>query len=357
MNRNGWNAKLIHYTGFMASAPSSTIPYDFAVGEWLREADLIIVQRNIIMPDVVNAMKYWQAVKNKVVVVDLDDAYHMLDASNPALTFWHENREQNHAMDYLIEGLSISDGLIAPNRNLLNDFNTLAGVPGYYLQNYAEKDWWTDLPSRDEMKKKLGLEGRIVIGWGGSVSHFNSFVGSGVMEAAGLIAKRYPEVTFLICGNDGRILENLPVPASQLQHQDSVPPSEWPKVVKTYDIGMAPLFWDYDHRRSWLKGIEYALAGVPWIGSGGGVNATYSDLAHLGTLVKNTELNWYNALQSKIDNLGKEQIKAERFIPQAQKLFIADNQTAVFEAVYRQIIGDTRKRGRIREGMPGVVHI
>jgi glycosyltransferase involved in cell wall biosynthesis len=234
------------------------------------------------------------------------------------------------------------------------------GNKQYYLQNYAERDWWEGLPERSGLKAKMGLEGKIVIGWGGSISHLDSFWGSGVYEALTRICNRYPNVVIKICGNDDRLTQGLDgVSSKQIVRQLGVPPEEWPKQVRSFDIGLAPLFGFYDQHRSWIKGIEYLLAGVPWVGtSPGGPHGTYADLTGLGYLIQNSVREWEDTLTKIIDNLEQEQAKAEAFIPAAQEQFIVDYNLDVYAAVYRKIIEDFKRNGAGGGGLlPEVAHV
>ena len=318
-------------------------------------ADLIIFQRNIINEAVWNALDYFMGM-GKPIAVDLDDAYGILPWSNPARNFWHHRPDmwqgqmvEGAAIKYLEEGLRRTNALISPNRNLLQDWSYVCR--GYYLQNYAETAWWTNLPSRADLKAERGLTDKIIIGWGGSVSHYDSFWGSGIREAAERVSKRHSNVLWLICGNDGRIYDQLPVPGDQKAAQGGVEPSQWPRTVKAFDIGIAPLWGIYDQRRSWIKGIEYSLGGVPWVGTDGEV---YRDIADTGALVPNGADAWEAALEYKIANLKREQETMEARIPEAQQRFLVDNNLHVFEKVYRQIIADFNGD---RTRLPGVVWV
>lgn len=341
MNRTGRiDAKLIHVSGFM----------DFlnpAIQNLVGNASLIIFQRNIINSQSYDSMEYWQGM-GKPVVVDLDDAYHILPWSNPAHKFWLEN-ENSQAIYALEEGIRRSDGLLAPNRLLLSDWAHVAR--GYFLQNYAEGKWWTGLKSRDVVKKERGLPKRsIVIGWGGSISHYDSFWGSGIMEAAKDISERYSNVIWMICGNDTRVYDQLPVPASRKIFQEGVPPEQWPQIVKTFDIGIAPLFGPYDQRRSWIKGMENLLAGNPWIATEG---EPYKDLSGLGYIIPNGADSWATTIEKVIKNLREEQKVAAGRVEMAQQ-WIADNQMDTYERVFGEIINDfMAKRGRL----PGVYYV
>ena len=296
------------------------------------------------------AIQYWQGL-GKPVCIDLDDSYPMLPVSNPAYEFWQE--QHRDSLRTLVDGITMSNGLIAPNKNLLVDFNSLTGCRGYYIQNYAERSWWENLPDKYDLRHEKNIsDDKIIIGWGGSISHYDSFHGSGVFKALERLCRIYPQVTMMICGNDSRLYDQLSIPKSQKLQQPGVPPSEWPKIVKMFDIGIAPLFWDYDQRRSWIKGIEYLMAGVPWIGTDGGENGTYSDLRGSGELIHNGEMNWFNALEKMVKELDQYRVVSESRIELAQKRFIADYNTNVLVDTYKQIVSDFKQD---KQGvLPGV---
>lgn len=367
MNRAGgkWNCKLIHASGFLNYLSP-------VVQNYVMEADLITVQRNVIDPQILESIRYFLGM-GKPVAIDLDDAYHILPWSNPAHRFWHERDDlytphsegvsqfgqaslnghgkvNGAALRYLEDGLRLTQALIAPNRNLLADWQHVCR--GYYLQNYAEPGWWIDLPTREELKEKRGLQDKIVIGWGGSVSHYDSWEGSGIYEAAWRICRRHPSVVWMVCGNDTRIYDHLPVPYDQKILQPGVPAEQWPLGVKTFDIGVAPLFGIYDQRRSWIKGIEYSLAGVPWVGTAGEV---YRDVADTGILAPNGADAWEIAIEKIISNLQAEQATMEARIPEARQRFLVDNNLDKFETTYRQIINDFQ--GMNQPALPGVLKL
>lgn len=366
-NRAGgkWKGKLLHCSGFLNYLSP-------VIQNYVMQADIITVQRNVIDPHILEAMRYFMGL-GKPIAIDLDDAYHILPHSNPAHRFWIERDDlysndtpaysqfgpvqtnghgkvNGAALRYLEDGLRLTQALIAPNRNLLADWQHVCR--GYYLQNYAESAWWVNLPTREEIKKEKGMEGKIVIGWGGSVSHYDSWYGSGIFEAAERICRRHSNVIWLICGNDARIHQGLPVPYDQKAIQPGVPAENWSRSVKGFDIGVAPLWGIYDQRRSWIKGMEYSLAGVPWVGTSGEV---YRDLADTGTLVPNGADAWELAIERLIGNLEKEQQVMEARIPEAQARFLVDNNLDKFETVYRKVITDFQTMG---QGiLPGVVKL
>lgn len=334
--------KLVHVSGFL----------DFlnpAIQDIVMRSDVVVFQRNAVEEAAFDAIEYFQGM-GKPVVIDLDDAYHILPWSNPAHKFWIQN-EDGKALVMLEEGLRRSNGLIAPNRLLLSDWAHVC--PGYYLPNYAEENWWTDLPDREMLKKERGLEGKIVIGWGGSVSHYDSWWGSGIFRAAQRICERHPEVVWMICGNDPRIHDQLQVSPYQKIKQPGVDPNQWPRIVKHFDIGVAPLFGPYDQRRSWIKGLEYMLAGIPWVCTAG---EPYRDIQNYGKHVMNSDAAWEVALEEIIKRLPEMQTETAQLIPVAQQWF-ATNQFENFKGLFSTIINDARDRASQHGRLPGIHYV
>lgn len=343
LNRLGKHrAKLVHVQGFLNYL-------DSAMQDIVAPCDIIIFQRNLVTAHAFDAMEYWQGM-GKPVAVDLDDAYPILPWSNPAHAFWIQNvhKMEPDPIAMLEEGLRRSDGLIAPNRLLLADWKH--ATRGYYLPNFARGEWWKAIPNRADAKKARDLPNdRIIIGWGGSVSHYDSWWGSGIRQAAENVSRRHPEVLWMICGNDKRIYDQLPVSWGQKVWQPGVQPDQWPSVVACFDIGVAPLYGPYDQRRSWIKGLEYILAGVPWIGSTG---EPYSDLANMGRLVEPVANDWEAALETYVTNIKQLQESSQQLAKVGQQWFI-ENQQQMYEVTYETIIKNKASLGRL----PGLMHV
>jgi hypothetical protein len=334
-DKKDWCAKLIHVSGFLNYT-------DPAIVDSIMTKNLLIVQRNIVTQGVLDAMQYYRGLGLKVCV-DLDDAYWGLGTQwdNPARPFWTANTGKLNPppLEMLERGLRQSDGLIAPNRVLLADQKH--NVRGYYLNNYAASKQWLPEVDIEAMRKERNISSdRIIIGWGGSVSHYNSWWGSGLREAAARLSRRYPELLWMLCGSDTRVYNQLPVPETAKFLQPGVDPDRWPMVVKMFSVGVAPLFSPYDQRRSWIKGLEYMLAGIPWVAAQG---EPYGDLAMWGKLVPPDSDAWEVALEETILNLSSERAIAQSRIPMAQDMFLVERNLDVFEKTYNQIIHDTQE--------------
>jgi len=317
-----------------------------ATQDTVMEADLVIFQRNLFCEPYFSAIQYFQGL-GKPIMLDLDDGYPILPWSNPAHAFWVENvRKLNPPpLEGLKHGASIVDAVCSPSKVICQDWastNMAVWVP-----NFPQGSWYEDLPGKPEAHKD-----RIVIGWGGSVSHYDSFWFAGVRQALTRICKRHPEVLVKICGNDGRIFLQLPVPTNQKMWQRGVPPTLWAKMVSTFDIGIAPLNLSgpYDARRSWIKGIEYMLAGVPWIYSDG---PPYADIREHGLGVINTPDAWENAFEHMIINIDAFREKAKGAPLKFGQSVTMENNCDFFEKLAVKMGGIRQSSG----GLPGMIEL
>ena len=333
---------------------------DAVVQDVVGRADIIVVQRNLLEQAVWDACDYWR-LQGKLVVADLDDDYPHLLPQNPAFKFWIEDKaslkEQTGytPIEALTEGFRHVDALVSPNRLILEDWAHV--VPGYWLPNFADGKWYKGI----EQKPLPADDEPVIVGWGGSVSHYDGFWFSGLKDAMPIITERYPRVVWKICGSDTRIKRMFRelLPADRWIDQPGVPPAEWPKQVTSFDVGLAPLCGPgspqgerYDLRRSWLKAEEYLLCGVPWVASEGVV---YKDLdGHGGFMVPNTVDAWVDGIGRVLDNLDAYKTESRELLPWARDNLLMENQVEPYIAVFRRILAE--RNARANANLPNVVY-
>lgn len=267
------------------------------------DADIIVVQRNLI-EGVLSAIQHWKA-RDKVVVADFDDAYNLMRPSNPAYPYWGQGMAKEIRADSEIGwskiepppltqfkwGLRLVHAATVPSRRLASDWQAYAEM--HYVPNYIDLEKYQDITLEPH-------EG-VVIGWGGSMTHLESFTGSGIIEALQRVCRARPQVRVMVAGADARLLAQLPIPAEQKIQQPWVPYADWARTLAKYDIGLAPLHGPYDERRSWIKALEYMVMKIPWVASEG---APYRELHPYGWLVKNTPSAWERILLDMVDHLA-----------------------------------------------------
>lgn len=268
-------------------------------------ADVIVVQRNLFGP-VLSAIQHWKA-RDKIVLADFDDAYDLMPPSNASYALWGQGlmlrhgqppeKMEPHPLTQFKWGLRLVHGATLPSKRLADDWRIYNEM--YYLPNYVDLEKYQNVTPDEH-------EG-IVIGWGGSLSHLQSFTESGVITALKRVCRARPKVKVMISGSDQRIFDQLTLPPEQKIMQPWVPYNEWSHVLAKYDIGLAPLYGAYDERRSWIKVLEYMLMKIPWVASEG---PAYHELRPYGWLVKNTPSAWERVLLDMVDHLDDYRAEA-----------------------------------------------
>ncbi len=217
-----------------------------------------------------------------------------------------------------------------------------------------------------EGTERAGSAGQIILGWGGSISHVDSWVYSGVVEALDRVFEKYPQARLKFCGHEGRLDYIFDRWGDKVIKQTGVKPEHWPAVMSTFDIGLAPLDtrpldppWrkgapiaSYDERRSWLKGVEYLSAGVPWVASD---SRTYTDLRRWGTLVANTPEAWFSAIDRKLTHLASEKALAWDRRRWALKHVTFEPNANLYGDIFGRIVAE--KQARQGGSMPGVRYV
>ena len=117
-----------------------------------------------------------------------------------------------------------------------------------------------------------------------------------------------------------------------------VPHAIFAAKLSMFDIGLIPLFGEYDRRRSWIKTAEYSVMGIPWIGS----DMEPTREIDTGARVENTSEAWYETLKYYIENYGalKEAAKANQ--EQAREMFSIDAHVGDLVKLFERIIEEDK---------------
>jgi len=243
--------------------------------------------------------------RGKRVIARFDDAYHLMPSYIASSNLWRRSlligrtaggKAQRAKLNVSMikqfrEGLALCDATSTPSRLLCKDYERFAKKM-FFVPNYP------DLGNRAWLVPKKKHDG-IIIGWGGGGTHKQSWRDSRIIPALESLCREYPQLKIMICGIDQWVVEELTdrLPAGQLITQAWVPSDKWPEVLSEFDIGIAPLAGRYDDRRSWIKVLDYAIKGIPWVAT----NAPPYTYCQGGIRVKNKPKNWKRALRTLIE--------------------------------------------------------
>lgn len=268
------------------------------------KSDIIVIERNFFGLALPHMVK-WK-IHNKFIIGVFDDAYAHMTVDNASYDYWINSKvkyknDKNEEIEAIITphvlnqfrlGCKIVDCIMTPSIQLCKDYKTLANT--HYFENLFDSKYY-NLPKKEFNPKE------IIIGWGGSLSHFNSFDKSGVLEALKNVCKSCSNVKIKICG-DKRVFDLIDIPEEQKLFEGFVSYENWAKTVSTFDIGIAPLSGEYDKRRSWIKPMEYMMLKIPFIASD---NVSYDSIKQYGKVIRNSPTTWEEAILDTISNLTK----------------------------------------------------
>lgn len=312
------------------------------------QADIIHLQR-VLVSDTHDDIVFWRK-HGKAVVVDFDDAYDLIHDDNAAAPFWlhgkvnirldtgyeYEQTMEEHPVDQFRVGLKKCTALITPSKILSNDWRT--GAPEFVVPNFLRKELYDQSLKHDN--------GDLVyIGWGGSLSHVQSWKDSGINDAMRRLLQDRNHIRLYLIG-DIRVKNQLPIRKDRIIFSNYVPWWQWQQTLMHYDIGLAPLAGDYDDRRSDLKVAEYLMAGLPFVAT---KSPVYEDLwnANSGVFAlaghdengyNERVESWYNGLIEVVDNIDDYRVRAQENIATYGDRYDIDKQVDSIINVYKEII-------------------
>ena len=314
----------------------------------LRKADIIHLQR-VLLTNTHSYIQYWRS-QGKAVVADWDDAYQLIHPTNAAAKFWlhgtvsvrlesgieYDSVMPEHPLSQFKNGLKYCTAGITPGMVLSDDWSL--DTPVFHVPNYLDTKLYRAAPKHNN-------DPYVVLGWGGSLSHTESWEDSGIQEAMKRVLQDRDNVRLLIVG-DERIIKQLPVRKDKLWFSPYTSWSHWQKTLMRYDIGLAPLAGDYDDRRSNLKVAEYLMAGLPFVASRSPVYKDFFD-ADSGYFVEHGHdkeryddrvEDWYLRTIDVIDNIVHYRDLARVSIDRHGMRYDVDANVQNIVDVYKRII-------------------
>jgi len=262
--------------------------------------DVIVLQRPAHR-HVVEAIPYLQA-HGVAVVCDYDDDFDALDPSNQAYLAYDPVRNPMNNKVWAKLGSQLADMVTVTTPALAKKYGAhgqVVVIPNYVPERYLDiKPEWHG-PVFDSDAPRIGWAGNPHTHPGdlkvmGRAMHDLTWGGDAVFRTIG-----HTSTPGLVGAGDAEVLDWVGI--DEFQH-----------AVASFDIGVVPLKDStFNKAKSYLKGLEYAALGVPFVAS---PTTPYRELAGYGAgdLVRTTTPNtrsWAEALQRLIED---EEYRARR---------------------------------------------
>ena len=267
--------------------------------------------------------------KGQLIVVDVDDFFEGLEPTNRAYEATSAKRNPDNNREHYIKMIYEADAVITSTPFLYDYYAERRGNV-FLVRNGVDIDRWK--PRRDTAKR------RPTIGWVGATPWRSSD-----LEQLDPYVGKFIDKNKLKFHHSGHT-EGAPLAAHQLNVKNNLsstsgmlPIFDYPKLFHPMDVGLVPLNdVPFNHAKSFIKGLEYAAAGVPFIAS---ALPEYQYLADAGVgRVAKDEKDWLYHLEELLDPtmradeaLVNYELVKEQFSMQARGLDWNEVMTRILE--------------------------
>lgn len=295
------------------------------IGSWedlIDGVDIIVMQR----PDQPETLALAMALREQAncsLVFEVDDNIYDVAKSSTSYQYWYEGSPLRKIAEMFMENC---DAITVSTPALVDVYKHL-NPNIHVLPNYQDHEEWagiTPVPGED---------GKIVIGWAGSSTHYDDL--HMIRRPLKKLLRNHKNVAFKCVGMRPDFLEGV----DRVEVSTAwAPVREWPKALAKlgFDIGIAPVVHrPFNLAKSNIKWQEYSMLGIPTVASNLG---EYKAIDHGKTgFLASSEDEWYFYLEQLVKDteLRKqvgEQAKA------AMSEFDSQKRAIEWDKTYRAII-------------------
>jgi hypothetical protein len=269
----------------------------------------IIVFKLLMQRTVLEAMDRAKELGQKIVV-DVDDWFEGLEKSNRAYDVTSANNNPDNNREIYAQIIQKADAIIT-STPFLFDYYSAKRSNVFLVRNGIDSDRWK--------RRRWGAQKQLRVGWVGATPWrsndleqlspwFNEFI-------------KKNNVLFHHSGHTSNAPlanELLGVPKTSTKILPLVPILQYPKLFEPIDVGIVPLNdVKFNHAKSFIKGLEYAAAGVPFVSS---YSPEYEFLASsgVGRVAHNTD-EWLEHMEelmfhkARVDEINKNYEGLQQF--------------------------------------------
>lgn len=228
------------------------------------------------------------------VVVEVDDDFTAIPQDNPAFSRLHPRTNPERNWQHMMRAVRMADVVTVSTSALA------AKLPrSVVLRNYIPKRYLTI--DKDAVRGLRGIDERLRVGWTGTpMTHMSDM---SVVSDAVLRAMQGTDAVWRGIGSakTARLLGlEGPIDCEDIIWTPDIV-NLYPQLVATLDVGIVPLAeTTFNRAKSWLKGLEYAALGTPFVAS---PLPEYRDLARRGAgILAPKPKHWERFLRNLIVN-------------------------------------------------------
>lgn len=232
------------------------------------------------------------------VVVELDDDLEATSPANAAYNAVHPKKSPDVNWQHMRRAITMADLVTVSTDSLKQRYG---GDKAVVVPNFVPKQLLDQKRPKMERQDGAPLDDQLRIGWAGMVAYHpydlqeTSGAVAEVMEATG--------AAFRVVGDGVAVPGALGLTRGTFEMTGWVPIHQYPEAVSTIDVGIVPLEDSVFNRgKSWLKGLEMAAVGVPFVAS---PLPEYRKLHSYGIgLLAHNRSEWYDLLMRLVKDPG-----------------------------------------------------
>jgi hypothetical protein len=253
------------------------------------DCDIVVLQRPMLwfMPQVIDLLHK----KGIRVVIDLDDDFHTAHTHNTAFMLNHPRTNPMQNWHHLTDCVRKADLVTVSTDQLAKRYGSHGRVT--VIRNCVDDDL-LDFPHRGNGH---------TVGWAGSVINHPTDL-QATRGGVNMALLDHPSWMFFCIGG-ARYIEQVKQ-GLELTYEPLA--TEWKPLelhlmlISGLDIGIVPLAdLVFNHAKSWLKGIEYAALGVPFVASNMPEYQLLQERFKLGVLAEPKAKSWRRRLGAIMD--------------------------------------------------------
>jgi hypothetical protein len=326
LNKRGWSST-VGFPGFNSQRGFGLlIDGDRAVHGWN-----IVVFKLLMQKEVLQSIPIAQS-RGQKIVVDVDDWFDGLAKSNMAHAATDPKNNPNSNREIYKEIILAADAVIT-STPFLKDYYSKLRKNVFMVRNGIDLRRWKP--------RNLNTSKKIKIGWVGAthwrsndLEQLSSFFGSYInlrkilFKHSGHV-NHAPKASKLLNINE-KLVKTSPL----------VPILDYPTSFKDIDVGIVPLNnIEFNYAKSFIKGLEYAAAGIPFVSS---YSPEYKYLADNGIgRVAQTPNEWIYHLDELLDfSMRRDEVRENHLL---LSNFSMDKRGEDWDATMRSILCTNNK--------------
>ena len=285
------------------------------------DLDVVVIQR-ILDGGMADAVARARSNGQKVFQ-EIDDHMWAIPTWNRAFEGTHPDLHPTKNVYHYAESILESDGVMTSTPELRDVMLDKFRLPTALVENHVEVEKFL-IPRVPNDPPRVGWTG--ATGWK-----------SGDLETLKPFAKMFPWVHGGASSYDGDF-EQMTGATDVIEHPLMIA-ENYPKMF-TFDVGVVPLQQNlFNDCKSWIKGIEYAAAGIPFVASPTREYVRLQEEHGIGYIAHKTK-NWISTLKLMLNDA---EYRAEESIANRRSVLALDVRIGAkrFESAIEALIGAT----------------